>query len=159
MTALRHDGHFVADTGNGRIEARQVVAAPGIAHFTNTPEWATDGEHTCDLVDFDGFSGARVLIVGGRQSAYEWAALLSEHGAEHVDVVHRHPQPRFAKVSWGFVDPLIEETLAHARLVPQPAARRARRDRPPLLGGRPADPRALARAAPAARHVHAETRP
>jgi lysine/ornithine N-monooxygenase len=105
-------GHFVAETTNGSIEARQVIAAPGIAHFTNTPEWATEGEHTCDLVDFAGFSGARVLIVGGRQSAYEWAALLSEHGAEHIDVVHRHPKPRFAKVSWSFVDPLIDRTLA-----------------------------------------------
>jgi hypothetical protein len=112
VTALRRDGHFVAETANGPIEARQVVAAPGIAHFTNVPEWATDGEHTCDLVDFGGFEGARVLIVGGRQSAYEWAALLSEHGAEHIDVVHRHATPRFAQVSWAFVDPLIEQTLA-----------------------------------------------
>ena len=63
-------------------------------------------------MDFDDFSGARVLIVGGRQSAYEWAALLSEHGAEHIDVVHRHATPRFAKVSWAFVDPLIDQTLA-----------------------------------------------
>ena len=113
VVALRHDGHFVAETTDGPIEARQVVAAPGIAQFTNVPEWATEGEHTCDLVDFDGFSGARVLIVGGRQSAYEWAALLSEHGAEHIDVVHRHPKPRFAKVNWRFVDPLIDQTLAH----------------------------------------------
>jgi len=74
---------------------------------------AGEGEHTCDLVDFGAFAGARVLIVGGRQSAYEWAALISEHGAEHIDVVHRHAKPRFDKVSWRFVDPLIEQTLAH----------------------------------------------
>lgn len=35
-------------------------------------------------------TGARVVIVGGRQSAYEWAALLCDHGAARVDVVHRH---------------------------------------------------------------------
>jgi len=52
------------------------------------------------------------LIVGGRQSAYEWAALASDHGAARIDVVHRHPTPRFEKVSWRFVDPYIEQTLA-----------------------------------------------
>ena len=114
VVALRdHDGAFEAELASGeRIRARQVVAAPGVAHFTHTPEWATDGAHTCDLVDFDGFEGARVLIVGGRQSAYEWAALLSEQGAEHIDVVHRHATPRFAEVSWAFVDPLIDQTLS-----------------------------------------------
>jgi len=38
--------------------------------------------HTCEMVRFEDFAGARVLIVGGRQSAYEWAALAGEHGAE-----------------------------------------------------------------------------
>jgi thioredoxin reductase len=95
------------------IEARNVIAAPGIAHFTHTPDWADEtAVHTCDLADFTDFAGARVLIVGGRQSAYEWAALLGEHGAERIDVVHRHPQPRFEHVSWRFVDPLIDATLA-----------------------------------------------
>ena len=53
-----------------------------------------------------------MLIVGGRQSAYEWAALAGEHGAERVDVVHRHAQPRFDRVSWAFADAPIEQTLA-----------------------------------------------
>jgi thioredoxin reductase len=52
--------------------------------------------------------GARVLIVGGRQSAYEWAALIGEAGAERIDVVHRHDEPRFDRVSWAFVEPHIE---------------------------------------------------
>jgi thioredoxin reductase len=124
VTTLTRDGHFTAALAGGdTIEARQVIAAPGIAHFAHRPEWATDGVHTCDLVDFGELSGARVLVVGGRQSAYEWAALASEHGAERVDVVHRHPQPRFERVSWRFVDPLIDETLAHPgwwRNLPQP---------------------------------------
>ena len=38
--------------------------------------------HTSDLVSFDDLAGARVAIIGGRQSAYEWAALLCDHGAE-----------------------------------------------------------------------------
>jgi hypothetical protein len=52
------------------------------------------------------------VIIGGRQSAYEWAALLCDHGAARVDVVHRHPTPDFAKVSWAFVDPYVDRTLA-----------------------------------------------
>jgi thioredoxin reductase len=61
-------------------------------------------------VRFEDLAGARVLIVGGRQSAYEWAALIGEAGAERVDVVHRHDEPRFDRVSWRFVDPYLAET-------------------------------------------------
>ncbi len=105
---------FVATlAGGGTISARAVVAAPGIARFGVVPEWGERlGEHTCDLVDFASMDGARVLIVGGRQSAYEWAALIGEHGAERIDVVHRHPEPRFDRVSWAFVEDHIDSTLA-----------------------------------------------
>jgi cation diffusion facilitator CzcD-associated flavoprotein CzcO len=93
-----------------------VVAAPGICHFTNVPAWAglvpaERATHTCDLVGFRELAGARVLIVGGRQSAYEWAALLAEHGAERIDLVHRHESPRFDRVSWQFVDQYVENTV------------------------------------------------
>jgi len=104
-----------ADLGSGEtLRASAVVAAPGVAHFAARPAWAdrVAGEHTVDLVDLAGLAGARVLIVGGRQSAYEWAALLGEHGAERVEVVHRHDAPQFARVSWRFVDPHVESTLA-----------------------------------------------
>jgi thioredoxin reductase len=63
-------------------------------------------------VRFDDFEGARVLIVGGRQSAYEWAALAGEHKAQRIDIVHRHEVPRFERVSWKFADPYLEQTLA-----------------------------------------------
>jgi cation diffusion facilitator CzcD-associated flavoprotein CzcO len=113
VVELREDEGFAATMESGAvIRARNVIAAPGIAHFTHTPEWAQEGVHTCDLTDFTGYEGARVLIVGGRQSAYEWAALLGEHGAERIDVVHRHDTPRFEEVSWRFVDPLVEQTLS-----------------------------------------------
>jgi FAD-dependent urate hydroxylase len=103
--------------GSGaRIAADAVVAAPGIRHFTNVPAWAGSvpvgrAAHTCDMVRFEDVSGARVLIVGGRQSAYEWAALLDEHGAARIDLVHRHDVPRFERVSWKFVDPYMESTM------------------------------------------------
>lgn len=88
-----------------------VVAAPGVAYFQHRPDWATDEVHTCDYVEFSGVSGAELLIVGGRQSAYETAALALEHGAARVDVVHRHPQPRFAEASWAFVDEHVQRTV------------------------------------------------
>jgi FAD-dependent urate hydroxylase len=113
----RPEGRFVAVLQSGaRVAADAVVAAPGISHFTNVPAWAESvppgrGAHTCDLVRFQDLSGARVLIVGGRQSAYEWAALLADHGAERVDLTHRHDVPRFERVSWKFVDPYVEATM------------------------------------------------
>jgi cation diffusion facilitator CzcD-associated flavoprotein CzcO len=111
------DGRFVAVLDSGaRIAADAVVAAPGICYFTNLPAWAGSvppgrAAHTCDLVQFEELSGARVLIVGGRQSAYEWAALLTEHGAERIDLVHRHAAPRFDQVSWRFIEPYLESTV------------------------------------------------
>ena len=99
------------------IEAERVLAVPGIRHFTNLPDWAAAvpedrRSHTCDLVEFDDLAGARVAVIGGRQSAYEWAALLCDHGAAQVDVVHRHETPRFERVSWAFVDPYVDQTVA-----------------------------------------------
>ena len=117
LDVTRPNGRFEAILESGAvIEADTVVAAPGISSFTSLPPWSERitqdrGAHTCDLVRFDDLSGARVLIVGGRQSAYEWAALIGERGAERIDVVHRHDVPRFGKVSWKFVDEYIDETL------------------------------------------------
>jgi cation diffusion facilitator CzcD-associated flavoprotein CzcO len=111
------DGRFEAVLESGeRIAADAVVAAPGIRHFTNVPAWAGSvpagwAAHTCELVRFEDLAGARVLVVGGRQSAYEWAALLAEHGAERIDLVHRHDVPRFERVSWRFIDPHVDSTL------------------------------------------------
>ena len=112
------DGGFVATMDDGtRVRAEKVLAVPGIRHFVNLPPWYADvptdrRAHTSELVSFDDLAGARVVIVGGRQSAYEWAALLCDHGAEQVHVVHRHPTPEFAKVSWAFVDGYVDQTLA-----------------------------------------------
>jgi hypothetical protein len=113
----RTNGRFEIVTERGaRLAAEAVVAAPGIARFQALPDWAPSipdgiGRHSCDLVGFENLSGARVLIVGGRQSAYEWAALIGEVGAESIDIVHRHEEPRFDRVSWKFVDPYMDQTL------------------------------------------------
>jgi cation diffusion facilitator CzcD-associated flavoprotein CzcO len=120
VTGLRagDDGAFQVTLDDGEtLTAQAVVAAPGVRYFQRRPAWTAPlppalCSHTCELVDFADFAGARVLIVGGRQSAYEWAALIGEHGAARIDIVHRHDVPRFERVSWKFVDAQVERTLA-----------------------------------------------
>lgn len=109
------DGGFSATLESGiTIGARQVVVALGFGAFEYVPEElaamlpAGVYGHTCDAVDFAPLRGKRVLIVGGRQSAYEWAALLREAGAASVDLVHRHPAPAFAEADWSWVGPLVD---------------------------------------------------
>jgi cation diffusion facilitator CzcD-associated flavoprotein CzcO len=111
------DVGFTATLRSGeRIVARAVICAPGIRHYTHLPDWAhavpaDRAAHTCDLVRFDDLAGSRVLVVGGRQSAYEWAALMREHGATRVDIVHRHDVPRFERISWQFADVHVDRTI------------------------------------------------
>ncbi len=115
---LHTGGLFVATMDDGStITADKVLACPGVRHFIQLPAWhsavpADRRSHTSELVEFGAFGDSRVAVIGGRQSAYEWAALLCDHGADRVDVVHRHELPRFEKVSWRFVDALVEQTLA-----------------------------------------------
>jgi FAD-dependent urate hydroxylase len=113
----REGDRFVVRLDDGTtILAERVLVAPGARYFARLPAWAPDlptrGVHTVDSVRFDELDGARVLVVGGRQSAYEWAALLGEHGAARVDVVHRHPEPKFDRVSWAFADRYVDETVS-----------------------------------------------
>jgi thioredoxin reductase len=114
----RSDGQLQATLENGqRVRADAVVAAPGVEPFTRVPSWPERllppdrYSHTSELAHLERFAGARVLIVGGRQSAFETAALLAERGAERVDVVHRHAPPSFTTADWGFVEPLIEASV------------------------------------------------
>ena len=156
-TLTRADGHFEATMSDGStITAEKVLAAPASRTSRTSPQWYADvpadrRSHTSELVSFDDLAGARVAVIGGRQSAYEWAALLCDHGAERVDVVHRHDTPVFARVSWEFVDPYVDQTLAHRGWWRDLPPRAAAGDRAGVLAGRPADPGALAGAAAAAR--------
>jgi FAD-dependent urate hydroxylase len=113
----RPNGRFEATLeSGGRITADAVVAAPGISHFTVIPEWVERDlpperwAHTCNLVYFEELRGKRVMIVGGRQSAFEWAALLADDDAGEIHVVYRHDTPRFTTSDWHFTDELIALT-------------------------------------------------
>ena len=78
-----------------RIECARVVVAAGIASFAWTPpefdgvptELAT---HSSGHDDLSRFKGARVVVIGGGQSAFETAVLLHEIGAE-VELIMRAP--------------------------------------------------------------------
>ena len=101
-------------TDGAAISAARVVLALGFAPFANVPEDLAhvlppdSFQHTCGLVDFTAVRGQRCLIVGGRQSAFEWAALMSEAGAASVHVSHRHDSPVFTESDWSWVNPLID---------------------------------------------------
>jgi len=96
------------------INAKNVVIATGFKYFKHIP-----GEilsllppgtysHTCDTIDMKQMKDKRVLIIGGRQSAYEWAALLNEGGADTIHISHRHESPAFERSDWSWVNPLVD---------------------------------------------------
>lgn len=109
------NNRFVATTEGGQtIGAQKVVLAPGFKHFANVPDDLKRRlppgrfQHTAEFVDFTAAPNRRYLIIGGRQSAFEWAALLLESGAATVHLVHRHPSPAFAVADWSWVNPLVD---------------------------------------------------
>ncbi len=106
---------FIATLDNvSFVEARNVAVAVGFANFANQPielarmlppsRWS----HTSKPMDLAKFRDKRVLIVGGRQSAFEWAAILADEGASQVHLSHRHDSPAFATADWSWVNPLVE---------------------------------------------------
>ncbi len=116
----RPDGTFDAVFANGfTVNAASVVLALGFAHFAYVPDElrvvlpAHNVEHTAHYVDFSDAPGTRYAIIGGRQSAYEWTALLHEAGAASVDVIHRHRTPRFAPADWSWTAPVVERIATH----------------------------------------------
>ena len=114
-----HDDHFVATTSDDEvIEAQRVVLAPGFKHFAHIPEDlkhklpSGSFQHTAEFVDSSNARDQRYLIIGGRQSAFEWTALLLEAGAAAVHLSHRHASPAFAVADWSWVNPLVDNMVA-----------------------------------------------
>jgi len=88
------DGFRLAFTDGDRLRARRLVVAAGIAPFAHRPSVAAHlpralASHTADHRDLSSFTGRRVLVVGGGQSALESAALLRESGADVEVAVRR----------------------------------------------------------------------
>lgn len=119
-----------------QLRARRVVVATGIAPFAHRPPVA-DGlppelaSHTGDHRDLRRFSGARVLVVGGGQSALESAALLNESGAQaeiiaragHLNWLHGGKyHRRLGRLAPLFYAPTDVGPLGLSRLVAVPDA-------------------------------------
>ncbi|MFN8346890.1 MAG: NAD(P)-binding domain-containing protein [Spirosomataceae bacterium] len=111
---------FRVTTDNGQIiEAQNVVVAIGFQYFAYTPDTLTERlpagrfSHTCHAVRLEEFTGKRVLLIGGRQSAFEWAALLRDKDAAHIHVSYRHDTPHFAEAHWGWVTDVVENIGQH----------------------------------------------
>jgi thioredoxin reductase len=114
----RSNGTYTATLDDGsQICADTVVLSLGFAWFKQYPSELANklpvGSyiHTCDMVDFEFLRDKRVLIVGGRQSAFEWAALIREKGADEIYVTHRHATPEFTEPDWSWVQPMARRTL------------------------------------------------
>ncbi len=92
--AAREDGTFEIVTGKGSHFTRSIVLCSGIGAFTprklpapTAAAFEGRGVHYY-AKNFDAFAGKRVVIVGGGDSALDYALAL-EPRAAHVLVVHR----------------------------------------------------------------------
>lgn len=113
-TLFTDGSDLVALTADGnRIRSRNVVLAIGFGNFAHVPSNLAAMfpreryEHTCHLVNFEHLEGRRVLVIGGRQSAFEWTALIREAGAESIDVAYRHDTPNFVASDWSWVNDIV----------------------------------------------------
>lgn len=111
---------FTAKLDDGTtIEAKNVVVAVGFQYFAFTPDELSallpkgKFSHTCHAVHLEVFAQKRVLIIGGRQSAFEWTALLQEKGASEVHVSYRHDTPEFAVAHWDWVMDVVNNIGQH----------------------------------------------
>lgn len=80
-------------------KAQRVIIAAGIVPFAWRPEEfklapRELASHSCDHCELSRFSGKKVAVIGGGQSALESAALLHEAGAD-VEVLVRAPLVRW----------------------------------------------------------------
>src|SRR5512132_1588267 len=95
VTALeRADDHFVLVTETDRFPTRAIVIAGGIGAFSprRLPQacaepWYGRGVHEI-VTDLEEFRGGRILIIGGGDSAFDWAHQLLDRAAS-VTLVHR----------------------------------------------------------------------
>jgi len=86
------------------LHATRVVVAAGIGDFAAYPEVLRDlprtlVSHSVEHHDLGRFAGARVLVIGGGQSALESAALLAEAGAA-VEVAVREGHVNWLTRRW-----------------------------------------------------------
>jgi cation diffusion facilitator CzcD-associated flavoprotein CzcO len=112
---------FEIDAGSQRFFARNVVVATGLRQFRHFPAELLSltevgrATHTSDHADYDFLEGKSVLIVGGRQSAYEAVKELSNSPDTMVHVSHRHLLPSFEASDWSWIDETVALLLENPR--------------------------------------------
>lgn len=94
-----HPGFRLTLEDGEEIRFRTVVVAAGIGAFNKKPSVfdnfsASQVSHCYEGRDIRGFTGKRVAVIGGGQSALESAALLHEAGAQ-VEVIARQ-----SRINW-----------------------------------------------------------
>jgi thioredoxin reductase (NADPH) len=88
------DGHFVLETDKGEFPSRALLIAAGIGAFSarRLPQPCAEGWYGRGIYDVvtspDDYAGQKVVIIGGGDSAFDWAAQLMDR-AERVTLVHR----------------------------------------------------------------------
>ena len=114
----KSDRAYIATLDEGsRVSAEKVLLGLGFGFFKYCPTEVVaklppgSYAHTCETVEFDFYRNKRVLVVGGRQSAFEWSALICEHGAEDVHLTFRHHTPKFAEPDWSWVQPTVRRMV------------------------------------------------
>ena len=91
---VQDDGHLVVTTESTRFPTRAVIIAGGIGAFSprRLPQacagpWYGRGIHEV-VTDPEEFRGKRIVIIGGGDSAFDWAHQLLDRAAS-VTLVHR----------------------------------------------------------------------
>jgi lysine/ornithine N-monooxygenase len=114
----RHADGFALTLADGRqVTGAAVVIAVGVAYYARRPSLYDHlppslVSHSCDHRDFSRFSGKQIVVVGGGQSAIEYAALLHEAGAA-VHVVARRA------IEWRSADRTDQRTAAERIMAPR----------------------------------------
>jgi cation diffusion facilitator CzcD-associated flavoprotein CzcO len=111
------DGGFVLTLDGGRkVHSAAVVMALGLRYYAHRPEPYSHlpselVSHSCEHSDLGHFQGKQVVVIGGGQSAIEYAALIREAGAT-VHVVSRRP------IQWLARDREAERSVLERVLAP-----------------------------------------
>jgi len=89
-----HDGHFILETDKDRFPTRSIIIAAGIGAFSprrlphaSAAPWYGRGIYDV-VTDPQDYRDQRVVIIGGGDSAFDWATQLAGI-ATHVSLVHR----------------------------------------------------------------------
>jgi len=111
------DGFALTLADGRRVTAAAVVMAIGVAYYAHRPAIydhlpASLVSHSCDHHDFSRFSGKQIVVVGGGQSAIEYAALLHEAGAA-VHLVARRA------IEWRSPDRAVQRTATERIMAPR----------------------------------------